>query len=163
VAGYLAAQVDAGADALMLFDTWGGLLSADAFRRFSLEPIREVLAALGGRVPTIVFSKGSGARLEALADCGASCVALDWTVDLAAARAAIGVRVAIQGNLDPVVLTTDAVTVDREARAVVRAAGPTPGYVFNLGHGIVPATPPGLVGVLVDAVHAESRAKKSAR
>jgi uroporphyrinogen decarboxylase len=163
VAGYLAAQVDAGADALMLFDTWGGLLSADAFRRFSLEPIREVLAALGGRVPTIVFSKGSGARLEALADCGASCVALDWTVDLAAARAAIGARVAIQGNLDPVVLTTDAVTVDREARAVVRAAGPTPGYVFNLGHGILPATSPELVGVLVDAVHAESRAKKSAR
>ena len=163
VAGYLAAQVDAGADALMLFDTWGGLLSADAFRRFSLEPIREVLAALGGRVPTIVFSKGSGARLEALADCGASCVALDWTVDLAAARAAIGVRVAIQGNLDPVVLTTDAATVDREVRAVVRAAGPTPGYVFNLGHGILPATSPELVGVLVDAVHAESRAKKSAR
>jgi uroporphyrinogen decarboxylase len=89
-------------------------------------------------------------------------VALDWTVDLAAARAAIGGRVAIQGNLDPVVLTTDAATVEREARALVRAAGDAPGYVFNLGHGIVPATPPELVGVLVDSAHAESRAKKSA-
>jgi uroporphyrinogen decarboxylase len=163
VAAYLEAQVDAGADALMLFDTWGGLLSADAFRRFSLEPMRAVLAALGGRVPTIVFSKGGGARLEALADSGASCVALDWTVDLASARAAIGARVAIQGNLDPVVLTTDAATVEREARERVRAAGPMPGYVFNLGHGIVPTTPPELVGVLVDTVHAASAAKKSAR
>jgi uroporphyrinogen decarboxylase len=163
VAAYLAAQVDAGADALMLFDTWGGLLPEGAFRRFSLDPIRAVLAALGGRVPTIVFSKGCGARLDALAGCGASCVGLDWTVDLAAARASIGARVALQGNLDPVVLTTDAATVDREARALVRAAGSAPGYVFNLGHGIVPATPPELVGVLVEAVHDESRAKKSAR
>ena len=162
VAAYLRAQIDAGADVVMLFDTWGGLLAADAFRRFSLAPMRRVIAALPAGVPVIVFSKGGGARLAELADLGAACVGLDWTVDLAAARATIGTRVALQGNLDPAVLTTDAATVEREARAVVRAAGPAPGFVFNLGHGIVPQTPPALVEVLVDSVHAESRAKKSA-
>jgi uroporphyrinogen decarboxylase len=163
VAAYLRAQIDAGADVVMLFDTWGGLLPVAAWRRFSLAPMREVLAALPADVPTIVFTKGGDAWLDDLAGIGASCVGLDWTADLPRARESVGARVALQGNLDPLVLTADAATVDREARAVVRAAGAAPGFVFNLGHGIVPQTPPENVAVLVASVHAESRAKKSAR
>ena len=162
VAAYLGAQVDAGADVVMLFDTWGGLLPAAAWRRFSLEPMRSVVAALPAGVPAIVFTKGGGAWLDDLAGIGAACVGLDWTVDLARARAGVGRHVALQGNLDPLVLLADAATVDREARAVVRAAGAAPGFVFNLGHGIVPHTPPDNVGVLVESVHAESAAKISA-
>ena len=165
VAAYLAAQIDAGADAVMLFDTWGGLLSAGAYRRFSLGPMRDVLAALaarpGRRVPTIVFTKGGGAWLPEIAASGADGVGLDWTVDIATARAAVGSRVALQGNLDPLVLLTDPETVAREASAIVRAAGPAPGHVFNLGHGIVPGTPPENVAALVEAVHATSRAIRS--
>ena len=153
---YLAEQAASGADALMLFDTWGGLLPAAAFRRFSLGPMRGIVASLRRRglgLPCIVFTKQGGAWLEDLADSGADAVGLDWTVDLDAARRSIGRRVALQGNLDPVVLTTDAGTVAREVEAVVRSAGPAPGYVFNLGHGITPSTPPEHVGVLVDTVH----------
>jgi uroporphyrinogen decarboxylase len=157
VSAYLSAQVDAGADVVMLFDTWGGLLPAASWRRFSLATMQRVLDRIGARVPTIVFTKGGGGWLDDLAASGASCVGLDWTVDLARARAGIGQRVALQGNLDPLVLTADPRTVEREARAVVQAAGNAPGFVFNLGHGIVPSTPPANVGVLVDCVHAASR------
>jgi uroporphyrinogen decarboxylase len=162
VAAYLNEQIRAGADAVMIFDTWGGLLSADAYRRFSLATMRAVLGSLacapdGARVPTIVFTKGGGAWLAEIAACGADAMGLDWTVDLAAARSAVGGRVALQGNLDPLVLTTDPETVVREAEAVVRAAGPAPGHIFNLGHGIVPRTPPENVAALVEAVHRASR------
>ena len=162
VTAYLNEQIRAGADAVMIFDTWGGLLSAAAYRRFSLATMTQVLRGLvaapgGGRVPTIVFTKGGGAWLPEIAACGADGVGLDWTVDLAAARGAVGDRVALQGNLDPLVLTTDAATVAREAEAVVRAAGPAPGHIFNLGHGIVPKTPPENVAALVEAVHRVSR------
>jgi len=162
VAAYLNEQIRAGADAVMIFDTWGGLLSADAYRRFSLSTMRAVLGSLacapdGARVPTIVFTKGGGAWLAEIAACGADGVGLDWTVDLAAARGAVGGRVALQGNLDPLVLTTDPGTVVREAEAVVRAAGTAPGHIFNLGHGIVPRTPPENVAALVEAVHRASR------
>jgi uroporphyrinogen decarboxylase len=162
VTAYLNEQIRAGADAVMIFDTWGGLLSAAAYRRFSLATMTAVLRGLvaapgGARVPTIVFTKGGGAWLPEIAACGADGVGLDWTVDLAAARRAVGDRVALQGNLDPLVLTTDAATVAREAEAVVRAAGPAPGHIFNLGHGIVPKTPPDNVAALVEAVHRASR------
>ena len=162
VAAYLNEQIRAGADAVMIFDTWGGLLSADAYRRFSLATMRAVLGSLacapdGARVPTIVFTKGGGAWLAEIAACGADAMGLDWTVDLAAARSAVGGHVALQGNLDPLVLTTDPETVVREAEAVVRAAGPAPGHIFNLGHGIVPRTPPENVAALVEAVHRASR------
>jgi uroporphyrinogen decarboxylase len=155
---YLREQVAAGADVVMLFDTWGGLLATDMYQRFSLAPLRAVLADLARHteVPTIVFSKGAAARLDDLAGCGAACVGLDWTVDLAAARRRVGDRVALQGNLDPQVLLTDPATVDRAARAIVAAAGPAPGHVFNLGHGIVPGTPPENVAALVAAVHEAS-------
>ena len=166
VTAYLNEQIRAGADAVMIFDTWGGLLSAPAYRRFSLATMREVLrglvpAADGRRVPSIVFTKGGGTWLADLAGIGADAVGLDWTVDMGEARARFGDRVALQGNLDPLVLTTDAATVAREAEAIVRAAGTAPGYVFNLGHGIVPRTPPDNVAALVETVHAVSRAMRS--
>jgi uroporphyrinogen decarboxylase len=167
VAAYLNEQITAGADAVMVFDTWGGLLSTPAYERFSLAPMRAVLAALrpapdGHRVPTIVFTKGGSQWLDAIAQCGASAVGLDWTADFAHARRTHGARIALQGNLDPVVLLTDPETVRREAIAVVRAAGPAPGHIFNLGHGILPTTPPDHVAALVDAVHTESRAARAA-
>ena len=163
VKAYLNEQIEAGADVVMLFDTWGGLLASDAYRRFSLGPMRDVLRGLvPARVPTIVFTKGGGAWLPDLATCGADAVGLDWTADLALARERFGRSVALQGNLDPAVLTTDAATVARETERVVREAGPAPGHVFNLGHGILPATPPELVGVLVDTVHRTSKALRSA-
>ena len=163
VTAYLNGQIAAGVDAVMLFDTWGGLLSFSGYRQFSLAPMRDVLAALspaadGRRVPSIVFTKGGGVWLDEIAACGADGVGLDWTVDIGAARAAVGSRVALQGNLDPLVLLTDPATVVREASAIVRAAGPAPGHIFNLGHGIVPATKPDNVAALVEAVHATSRA-----
>lgn len=162
VADYLNEQIAAGADAVMIFDTWGGLLTANGYRSFSLGAMRDVLALLkpasgGQKVPTIVFTKGGGQWLDEIAACGASAVGLDWTTDLADARRRVGAKVALQGNLDPLVLLTDPDTVRREAAAVVRAAGPAPGHIFNLGHGIVPATPPENVAALVDAVHRESR------
>ncbi|GIK85768.1 MAG: uroporphyrinogen decarboxylase [Betaproteobacteria bacterium] len=167
VADYLNGQIRAGADAVMVFDTWGGLLSSGAYRRFSLAPMRAVLDGLapapdGRRVPTIVFTKGGGVWLEEIAGCGADAVGLDWTIDIAAARRRVGDRVALQGNLDPLVLTTDPQTVAREAEAVVRAAGPAPGHVFNLGHGIVPRTPPENVAALVETVHRVSRETRAA-
>jgi len=156
VRAYVREQVAAGADVVMLFDTWGGTLTAPAFERWSLASMRHVLETVPRGVPTIVFSKGAGERLESLAGIGAYAVGLDWTVDLDAARRRVGGRVALQGNLDPAVLLTDPVTVERATRAVVAAAGPAPGHVFNLGHGIVPATPPEHVAVLVDTVHRAS-------
>jgi len=165
VAAYLNAQIDAGADAVMIFDTWGGLLSASAYRMFSLASMQTVLRSLvrgrdGRDVPTIVFTKGAGAWLDDLARCGASAVGLDWTIDIGDARRRFGERVALQGNLDPLVLLTDTATVTRETAAIVRGAGSAPGHVFNLGHGILPSTPPDNVAALVDTVHRESRAQR---
>jgi uroporphyrinogen decarboxylase len=150
----------------MVFDTWGGLLSATAYRRWSLASMRAVLARLrpgadGRAIPSIVFTKGGGQWLDEIAACGAAGVGLDWTVDLAAARERVGSRVALQGNLDPLVLLTDPDTVAREAAAVVAAAGPAPGHIFNLGHGIQPTTPPEHVAVLVETVHRTSRAMRA--
>jgi uroporphyrinogen decarboxylase len=166
VAAYLNEQIVAGADAVMIFDTWGGLLSASTYRSLSLASMRAVLGELqpapdGRHVPTIVFTKGGGQWLDEIATCGASCVGLDWTVDIAEARRRVGARVALQGNLDPLVLLTNPGAVRREAAAVIRAAGPAPGHIFNLGHGIVPATPPENVAALVAAVHDESRAARA--
>jgi uroporphyrinogen decarboxylase len=128
----------------------------------SLAPMREVVAGLtraagGDAIPSIVFTKGGGAWLAEIAAIGAAAVGLDWTVDIAVARRSVGDRVALQGNLDPVVLLTDPETVAREATKILHAAGPEPGHVFNLGHGIVPGTPPDNVAALVEAVHRVSR------
>ena len=157
VRAYVREQVAAGAEVIMLFDTWGGLLTAAAFERWSLSSMRHVLDTVPRGIPTIVFSKGAGDRVLRLAASGASCVGLDWSMDLDAARRAVGDRVALQGNLDPVALLTDPASVERATRAVLAAAGPAPGHIFNLGHGILPTTPPEHVATLVETVHSESR------
>ncbi|MEQ8661974.1 MAG: uroporphyrinogen decarboxylase [Gammaproteobacteria bacterium] len=154
---YLNAQIAAGVDAVMLFDTWGGALSAAAYERFSLAYMRYILANLTPGTPAIVFTKGGGVWLEQIAASGCSAVGIDWTVDLGAARARIGDRVALQGNLDPAIMLTTPEVVAAEARAVLDAYGAGPGHVFNLGHGVTPAVPPEHVEVLVDTVHAHSR------
>jgi uroporphyrinogen decarboxylase len=162
VADYLNAQIAAGAQAVMIFDTWGGTLAHDAYLEFSLAYVRRVVGALtrerdGMRVPSIVFTKGGGQWLEAIADCGCDAVGLDWTTSLGAARRRVGDRVALQGNLDPLVLLTDPATVSRESERVLTDFGAGTGHVFNLGHGIVPQTPPDNVAALVETVHAASR------
>ena len=174
VTDYLNAQVEAGAQALMLFDTWGGALSTAAYREFSLAYMRQVVAGLrrerdGERVPVIVFTKGGGAWLEDIADLGCDAVGLDWTSDLGAARRRIGARCALQGNLDPMALFAPPEALRREVDAVLDAFGPLcdaagrwGGHVFNLGHGISQFTPPEAVAVLVDHVHASSRRHRPA-
>lgn len=163
VAAYLAQQVAHGADALMVFDTWGGLLTTEAYRHFSLAYIRTVLErvgkATGGATPTIVFTKGGGQWLESIADTGCSAIGVDWMTDMAAARARVGGRVALQGNLDPLALLATPDVVRAQAAAILDAAGTSPGFIFNLGHGIVPTTPPDNVAALVEFVHATSRAQ----
>jgi len=166
VGQYLNEQIRAGAQAVMVFDTWGGLLSDAAFDEFSLAYTRRVMTALpiehdGRRVPRIVFTKGGGQWLERIADCGCDAVGIDWTTDVGSARRRVGSRVALQGNLDPVVLTTTPAAVVAEAQRIVSAFGPHPGHVFNLGHGIWQTTPPDNVGILVDTVHEASRRGES--
>ncbi|MCO5107370.1 MAG: uroporphyrinogen decarboxylase [Burkholderiaceae bacterium] len=162
VAAYLGAQVEAGAQALMIFDSWGGALADGAYQRYSLEPMRRVVAALRREhdVPVIVFTKGGGLWLEDIAGIGCDAVGVDWTVNLGRARARIGDRCALQGNLDPMVLMAGPDAVRREAIGVLDdfgAPGPGAGHVFNLGHGISQFTPPENVAVLVETVHAYSR------
>lgn len=154
---YLNAQIAAGVDAVMLFDTWGGALSADAYQRFSLDYMCRILEALTPGTPTIVFTKGGGLWLERIAASGCSAVGVDWTMDLGEARARVGERVALQGNLDPAIMLTTPEVVAAEARAVLDAFGAGPGHVFNLGHGVTPAVPPENVCALVDTVHEYSR------
>jgi uroporphyrinogen decarboxylase len=169
VAAYLNAQIDAGAQAVMVFDSWGGVLADGAFQRFSLRYTQQVVQALqrekdGVRIPVIVFTKGGGLWLEQIAGIGADVVGLDWTVNLGAARARVGDRVALQGNLDPNVLFAPPEAVAREAVAVLdsfgrpqRADGTWDGHIFNLGHGISQFTPPDHVSALVEAVHRHSK------
>ncbi|UCH48322.1 MAG: uroporphyrinogen decarboxylase [Betaproteobacteria bacterium] len=163
VVAYLNAQIEAGAQAVMIFDTWGGSLSEAAFREFSLAYIQRICAELrqthdGQRVPRVVFTKGGGQWLEALADCGADALGVDWTTDLGLARQRVGDRVALQGNLDPAILLTTPDVVEREASRVLASFGSGNGHVFNLGHGVSQFTPPENVAALVDAVHALSPA-----
>jgi uroporphyrinogen decarboxylase len=166
VAAYLNAQIEAGAQAVMIFDSWGGVLADGAFQAFSLAYTRRVLAQLvrehaGQRIPHIVFTKGGGLWLEEIAASGADVVGLDWTMGLSAARARVGDRVALQGNLDPNVLFAPAATIRAEAIRVLDDFGPGPGHVFNLGHGISQHTPPEAVTALVEAVHDHSRRQRS--
>ncbi|MDH5533940.1 MAG: uroporphyrinogen decarboxylase [Betaproteobacteria bacterium] len=158
VCAYLNAQIEAGAQAVMLFDTWGGALADAAYREFSLAYMQRVLAGLkreneGFTVPRIVFTKGGGPWLEAIAEIGCDAIGIDWTVDLGAARARIGSRVALQGNLDPAVLFASPEVIRREAGRTLLAFGSGSGHVFNLGHGVSQFTPPEHVAALVDAVH----------
>ena len=158
VADLLNAQIEAGVNVLMIFDTWGGSLSAGSYREFSLEYIRRVLSQLrrgsgAARVPVIVFTKGGAAWLEQIAAIGCDCVGLDWSVDLGEARRRIGASAALQGNLDPAVLLATPEVVHREVQKALESFGSGTGHVFNLGHGVPQFTPPENVAALVAAVH----------
>ena len=157
VTDYLNAQIEAGAEIVMIFDTWGGMLSHAAYHEFSLAYMQKIVAGLkrehgGQRVPKIIFTKGGGGWLESIADTGCDGIGLDWTVDIGLARARVGSRVALQGNLDPAVLLSSPEAVQREAVAVMKRFGSGPGHVFNLGHGISQHTPPEHVSALIEAV-----------
>ncbi len=174
VALYLNTQIEAGAQAVMIFDSWGGVLEHRAFHQFSLAYTQRVMSQLkrehaGQRVPAIVFTKGGGQWLEQIAATGADVVGLDWTCDLGAARRRVDDQVALQGNLDPMVLFASPEAVAAEARAVLDAFGPQQradgrcgGHVFNLGHGINQHTPVENVQALVEAVHGHSRSLRQA-
>jgi uroporphyrinogen decarboxylase len=169
VATYLNAQIDAGAQAVMIFDSWGGALADAAYQRFSLKYMQQVVSKLqrekdGQRIPCIVFTKGGGLWLEQIADIGADALGLDWTVNLGQARARVGDKVALQGNLDPAVLFAEPDQIRKEVTAALHSYG-TPsaghGHVFNLGHGISQFTSPDAVTVLVETVHEVSRQQRS--
>jgi uroporphyrinogen decarboxylase len=158
VAAYLAAQAAAGAQALMVFDSWGGMLAPAMFLEFSQRYLAQIAESLrvdphARKVPLVLFSKGANASLEALADTGCAALGLDWTVTLGEARRRVGDRVALQGNLDPATLLASPEVIRREVRRVLDEFGPHPGHVFNLGHGITPDIDPEHVAVLVEAVH----------
>ena len=168
VAAYLNAQIEAGAQAVMIFDTWGGNLTTAGYEEFSLAYSRRVIADLtresdGRRVPSILFTKGGGHWLEAMANSGCDALGIDWSTDLNAARLRVGSQVALQGNLDPAVLFASPGTVRAEARRVLDAFGSGPGHIFNLGHGISQFTPPESVAALTDEVHTYSMKKRETR
>lgn len=157
VTQYLNAQITAGANAVMLFDTWGGVLTEAAYLEFSLAYMRKIIAGLvkensQGPVPSILFTKGGGLWLEHMANSGCHTVGLDWTVSIADAKRRIGAQVALQGNLDPAVLYGTPDMIRHEAKRILADFGKGPGHVFNLGHGIYPDTNPDHVHVLVDTV-----------
>ena len=161
VIAYLNAQIAAGAQAVQVFDTWGGALSDAAFAEFSLAYSRQVMAGLTRRseervVPRILFTKGGGLWLERMAESGADALGVDWQTPLGAARERVGARVALQGNMDPMALFGTPAAIEAEARRVLDAFGAGPGHVFNLGHGISQHTDPANVQALVEAVHAHS-------
>ena len=166
VTAYLNAQIDAGAQAVMIFDSWGGTLSAAAYREFSLAYMQRILAGLarekdGNRIPAIVFTKGGGLWLEAIAASGCDAIGLDWTIDLGEARRRVGQQVALQGNLDPAVLFAAPEVIATEARKVLDSFGPgDTGHVFNLGHGISQHTPPENLMALVETVHTHRRVRR---
>jgi len=162
VTAYLSAQVAAGAQALMIFDTWGGSLAPHLYREFSLRYMHDIVAKLprekdGQRIPVILFTKGGGQNLSDMADTGCDALGLDWTTDISVARKLVGNRVALQGNLDPTTLNASPEVIRREVARVLKEFGQGNGHVFNLGHGITPEINPENVRVLVDSVHELSR------
>lgn len=159
---YLNAQITAGAQAVMLFDTWGGVLTARDYRLFSLDYMAQVVRGLarerdGRRVPVIVFTKNGGQWLETIAAAGADALGLDWTIDIGEARRRVGARVALQGNMDPALLYASAARVRKETETILASYGRGNGHIFNLGHGITPDIEPEKVAVLVESVHELSR------
>ncbi|MGN7611119.1 uroporphyrinogen decarboxylase [Magnetococcales bacterium HHB-1] len=163
VANYLNAQIRVGAQAIQIFDTWGGVLTPEAYERFSLGSMKRILDQLdrvgptGEAVPVILFSKNCGHSLKKIAKTGCNVVGLDWTTPIGKAKKQIGHRVALQGNLDPSVLFADRAQIIAEAKKVLRGFGRGPGHIFNLGHGITPEVNPDHLKILVDYVHKRSR------
>ncbi|MHB8405404.1 MAG: uroporphyrinogen decarboxylase [Gammaproteobacteria bacterium] len=155
---YLNAQIAAGAQALMLFDTWGGVLTGSAYREFSLHYMSTIVSQLkreseGRRVPVILFTKGGGAWLEAMGQSGADALGIDWTQDLRDARRRVGDQVALQGNLDPAALHAPPARIREEVKKVLDSFGKGSGHVFNLGHGIMPGVKPEHAAAMIAAVH----------
>ena len=162
VTTYLNSQIESGAQIVMIFDTWGGALSHAAYREFSLQYMQQIIAGLkrehdGMPIPSIVFTKGGGLWLEAIADIGCNAVGLDWTIDIGEARQRVGTKVALQGNLDPSVLFASPEVITAEVKKILTSYGNGSGHVFNLGHGISQFTPPENAAALVEAVHTLSR------
>jgi len=162
VALYLNAQIEAGAQAVMLFDTWGGMLTTEDYVEFSLYYAKQVRALLkttvdGQQIPTILFTKGGGLWLEAMADSGYDALGLDWQTDMQRARARVGHQVALQGNMDPVALYASPEVITEKVKTILHKYGSGSGHVFNLGHGILPDMNPDHVKAMVDAVHEHSR------
>ncbi len=158
VAAYLNAQIEAGAQAVMLFDTWGGMLTTEDYNEFSLYYAKQVRALLktdvdGEKIPTILFTKGGGQWLEAMADTGYDALGLDWQTDIQQARTRVGDRVALQGNMDPVSLYAQPEIITEKVKTILNKYGAGSGHVFNLGHGILPDINPDHVKAMVDAVH----------
>jgi uroporphyrinogen decarboxylase len=154
---YLEAQIAAGADALMIFDTWGGILTPEHYRKWSLEWMFRIVSNMDRHgTPVIVFSKGANHALKDLADIGADVVGVDWTIDIGEARELIGGKVALQGNLDPALLYSSPENIRREVMSILRKYGEGPGHVFNLGHGITPDVPVSHAQAFVNAVKEES-------
>jgi uroporphyrinogen decarboxylase len=159
---YLNAQIDAGAQSAMIFDTWGGVLAPPAYQEFSLRYMHQIIQQLTRtvnqqRIPVILFSKGAGSMISNIADTGCDAIGLDWTVDIGEVRKMIGGRAALQGNLDPAVLYASHDVIKKEVAGILDGYGHGNGHVFNLGHGIPPDIDPEHVAVLVDAVHTLSR------
>jgi uroporphyrinogen decarboxylase len=162
VTAYLNAQIEAGAQAVMIFDSWGGALSHSAFHEFSLAYTQRIVDGLikekdGVRIPSIVFTKGGGLWIESIADIGCDAVGLDWTMDIGVARQKVGHKVALQGNLDPTVLFATPDVIQAEVEKVLSSFGFGSGHVFNLGHGISQHTDPENAAALVQAVHELSK------
>ena len=163
VIDYLNAQIAAGAQAVQIFDTWGGVLTPSAYRTFSLAYMQKIIGGLtrhsdGREVPVILFTKNGGQWLESIAASGCNAVGLDWTTDIANARERIGAQVALQGNMDPSMLYASPEAIRAEVGSILAGFGSNPGHVFNLGHGITPAVNPDHVAVFVESVHELSAA-----
>ena len=161
VTDYLNAQIRAGAQAVQIFDTWGGILSGNAYRTFSLNYMTKIVSGLlkeneGRRVPVILFTKNGGQWLESIADSGCDAIGLDWTTEIGDARARVGDRVALQGNMDPSILYASPAVIREDVGTILKSFGSGEGHVFNLGHGITPEVDPDHVSHFVDAVHEHS-------
>ena len=162
VTQYLNAQIAAGAQAVQIFDTWGGSLSTHAYREFSLAYMQRIVSGLtreadGRKVPVILFTKNGGLWLEDIAASGCDAVGLDWTIDIGTARQRIGSQVALQGNMDPTILYASPDSIRAEVKRILASFGPGNGHVFNLGHGITPDVDPENVAVFIESVHEFSR------
>jgi uroporphyrinogen decarboxylase len=157
VTDYLRCQIESGAQAVQIFDTWGGALSSAAYREFSLQYMQRIVAGLpreheGRRVPVILFTKNGGLWLESMAETGADCLGLDWTTDIGSARARVGDKVSLQGNMDPALLRASPQRIREEVGNILASFGKGSGHVFNLGHGITPDIDPAHVTAFVEAV-----------
>src|SRR6218665_481740 len=152
---YLNAQIQAGAQAVQIFDTWGGALSHAAYQEFSLKYMQKIVRGLireneGRQIPVILFTKGGGQWLEVMAETGATALGLDWTTDIAQARARVGGKVALQGNMDPTILYASPERIRTEVGSILASYGKGSGHIFNLGHGITPEVDPAHAGAFIN-------------